>query len=198
MSNNNDQLSSHLVEESLSDTSINTPTIRGILKQQMTSVDKLDQQRRLSQLAKTLTIGIFIVVYAPIIAFNLYFAYTNNTLCVSYVNPIIGLSLYDYLTIQAYTMTFTLGLIVLDEFVDTQIFTRFKTFYDNYILCYRVFSIAWVSVGIILFTFITYRSLCSNGIYYYVAIVTGVLALSTMASIVKQYNDDYKLNNSST
>ena len=198
MSNNNDQLSSHLVEESLSDTSINTPTIRGILKQQMTSVDKLDQQRRLSQLAKTLTIGIFIVVYAPIIAFNLYFAYTNNTSCVSYVNPIIGLSLYDYLTIQAYTMTFTLGLIVLDEFVDTQIFTRFKTFYDNYILCYRVFSIAWVSVGIILFTFITYRSLCSNGIYYYVAIVTGVLALSTMASIVKQYNDDYKLNNSST
>ena len=198
MSNNNDQLSSHLVEESLSDTSINTPTIRGILKQQMTSVDKLDQQLKLSQLAKTLTIGIFIVVYAPIIAFNLYFAYTNNTSCVSYVNPIIGLSLYDYLTIQAYTMTFTLGLIVLDEFVDTQIFTRFKTFYDNYILCYRVFSIAWVSVGIILFTFITYRSLCSNGIYYYVAIVTGVLALSTMASIVKQYNDDYKLNNSST
>ena len=198
MSNNNDQLSSHLVEESLSDTSINTPSIRGILKQQMTSVDKLDQQLKLSQLAKTLTIGIFIVVYAPIIAFNLYFAYTNNTSCVSYVNPIIGLSLYDYLTIQAYTMTFTLGLIVLDEFVDTQIFTRFKTFYDNYILCYRVFSIAWVSVGIILFTFITYRSLCSNGIYYYVAIVTGVLALSTMASIVKQYNDDYKLNNSST
>jgi hypothetical protein len=198
MSNNNEQLSSPLVEESLSDTSINTPSIRGILKQQMTSVDKLDQQRRLSQLAKTLTIGIFIVVYAPIIAFNLYFAYTNNTSCVSYVNPIIGLSLYDYLTIQAYTMTFTLGLIVLDEFVDPQIFTRFKTFYDNYILCYRVFSIAWVSVGIILFTFITYKSLCSNGIYYYVAIVTGVLALSTMASIVKQYNDDYKLNNSST
>lgn len=198
MSNNNDQLSSHLVEESLSDTSINTPSIRGILKQQMTSVDKLDQQLKLSQLAKTLTIGIFIVVYAPIIAFNLYFAYTNNTSCVSYVNPIIGLSLYDYLTIQAYTMTFTLGLIVLDEFVDPRIFTRFKIFYDNYILCYRVFSIAWVSVGIILFTFITYRSLCSNGIYYYVAIVTGVLALSTMASIVKQYNDDYKLNNSST
>jgi hypothetical protein len=197
MSNNNEQLSSPLVEESLSDTSINTPSIRGILKQQMTSVDKLDQQRRLSQLAKTLTIGIFIVVYAPIIAFNLYFAYTNNTSCVSYVNPIIGLSLYDYLTIQAYTMTFTLGLIVLDEFIDPQIFTRFKTFYDNYILCYRVFSIAWVSVGIILFTFITYKSLCSNGIYYYVAIVTGVLALSTMASIVKQYNDDYTLNNSS-
>ena len=198
MSNNNEPLTRCLVEESLSDTSINTPSIRGILKQQMTSVDKLDQQLKLSQLAKTLTIGIFIVVYAPIIAFNLYFAYTNNTSCVSYVNPIIGLSLYDYLTIQAYTMTFTLGLIVLDEFIDPRIFTRFKTFYDNYILCYRVFSLAWISVGIILFIFITYKSLCSNGIYYYVAIVTGVLALSTMASIVKQYNDENKLNNSST
>ena len=157
MANNNDQLSSPLVEESLSDTSINSPNIRGILKQQMTSVDKLDQQLKLRQLAKTLTIITFIVVYTPIIAFNLYFAYSDNTSCVSYINPIIGLNLYDYLTVQAYTMTFTLGLIVLDEFVDPRIFTRFKTFYDNYILCYRVFSLAWISVGIILFISITYN-----------------------------------------
>jgi len=198
MANNNDQLSSPLVEESLSDTSINSPNIRGILKQQMTSVDKLDQQLKLRQLAKTLTIITFIVVYTPIIAFNLYFAYSDNTSCVSYINPIIGLNLYDYLTVQAYTMTFTLGLIVLDEFVDPRIFTRFKTFYDNYILCYRVFSLAWISVGIILFISITYNRLCSNGIYYYVATVTGLLAFSIMISVFKQYKDDDKLKNNST
>jgi len=197
MANNNDQLSSPLVEESLSDTSINSPNIRGILKQQMTSVDKLDQQLKLRQLAKTLTIITFIVVYTPIIAFNLYFAYSDNTSCVSYINPIIGLNLYDYLTVQAYTMTFTLGLIVLDEFVDPRIFTRFKTFYD-YILCYRVFSLAWISVGIILFISITYNRLCSNGIYYYVATVTGLLAFSIMISVFKQYKDDDKLKNNST
>lgn len=198
MSNNNEQLTSCLVEESLYDTSINSPIIRSILKQQMTSVDKLNQQRRLSQLAKTLTIITFIVVYTPIIAFNLYFAYSDNTSCVSYINTIIGLNLYDYLTVQAYTMTFTLGLIVLDELVDPRIFTRFKTFYDNYILCYRVFSLAWISVGIILFISITYNRLCSNGIYYYVATVTVLLVFSTMISVFKQYKDDDKLKNNST
>jgi hypothetical protein len=198
MSNNNEQLTSCLVEESLSDTSINTPSIRSILKQQMTSVDKLNQQRRLSQLAKMITIITFIVVYTPIIAFNLYFAYSDNTSCVSYINPIIGLNLYDYLTVQAYTMTFTLGLIVLDEFVDPRIFTRFKTFYDNYILCYRVFSLAWISVVISLFISITYYRLCSKVIYYYVATVTILLAFSIMISVFKQYKDDDKLKNNST
>jgi len=192
MSNNNDSLNDPLFEESLSKSS--SPSIRGILKP---PIDKLDQQLKLNQLARTLTIGIFIVVYAPIIAFNLYFAYTNNTLCVSYINPIIGLSLYDYLTVQAYTLTFTLGLIIFDEFVDFRDGTMFKTFYDNYILCYRVFSLAWVSVGIILFIFITYKRLCSNGIYYYVATITGILAFGTILAVVQQYNDD-KVNNNST
>ena len=192
MSNNNDSLNDPLFEESLSKSS--SPSIRGILKP---PIDKLDQQLKLNQLARTLTIGIFIVVYAPIIAFNLYFAYTNNTLCVSYINPIIGLSLYDYLTVQAYTMAFTLGLIIFDEFVDFRDGTMFKTFYDNYILCYRVFSLAWVSVGIILFIFITYKRLCSNGIYYYVATITGILAFGTILAVVQQYNDD-KVNNNST
>ena len=198
MSNNNEQLTSCLVEESLSETSINKSSIRGILKQQMTSVDKLDQQRRLSQLAKTLTIITFIVVYTPIIIFNLYFAYTNNTSCISYINPIIRLTLYDYLTVQAYTLAFTLGLIIFDEIVDFRDGTLFKTFYDNYILCYRVFSLAWVSVGIILFIFITYRGLCSNGIYYYVATITGILAFGTILAVVQYYNDENKLKNNST
>jgi hypothetical protein len=194
MSNN--QLSAPLVEDSIS--SSNSSNIKSILKHPLSNIDKLRQQQHLNRIAKMLTIGTFIVVYTPIIAFNLYFAYTNNTSCLYKLNPFIGLNLYDYLTVQAYTMAFTLGLIILDEFIDSQDGSIFKTFYNHYILCYRVFSLAWVSVGIILFIFITYRGLCGDGIYYYVAIVTGILAFSTIASIVKQYNDDAKLNNNST
>jgi len=197
MSNN--QLNDPLVEESLSDSSSNTSSnIKSILKHPLTNMDKLRQQQHLNRIAKMLAIGTFVVVYTPIIAFNLYFAFTNNSSCIYKLNPIIGLNLYDYLTIQAYTMTFTLGLFILDEFIDSKDGSIFRTFYNNYILCYRVFSLAWVFVGIILFIFITYRGLCSNRIYYYVAIVTGILALSTIASIVKKYNDDTKLNNNST
>ena len=196
MSNNTNQLSTPLVEDSLSSSA--SSNIKSILKHPLTNIDKLRQQQQLNRIAKMLTIATFVVVYTPIIAFNLYFAFTNNSSCVYKINQFIGLNLYDYLTVQAYTMAFTLGLFILDEFVDSKEGTIFKTFYNHYILCYRVFSLAWVFVGIILFIFITYKSLCSNGIYYYVAIVTGVLALSTMASIVKQYNDENKLNNSST
>ena len=194
MSNN--QLDNLLDEDSIS--SSNSSNIKSILKLPLTNIDKLKQQQQIEKIAKMLTIGTFIVVYTPIIAFNLYFAYTNNTSCLYKLNPFIGLNLYDYLTVQAYTMAFTLGLIILDEFIDSKDGSIFRTFYNNYILCYRAFSLAWVSVGIILFIFITYRGLCGNGIYYYVAIITGILAFSTIASIVKQYNDDAKLNNNST
>jgi len=202
MSNNTDQLTTSLVEESLSintsNTSINSPNVRGILKKQMTNIDKLIQQQKLKELVRTFTMITFIVVYTPIIAFNLYFAYTNNTSCVSQINPIIGLNLYDYLTVQAYTMTFTLGLIVLDEFVDYKRYHIFKSLYDNYILCYRVFSLAWISIGVILFIFITYNKLCNNGIYYYVTIVTSILTFCTIISIIQHYKDEAKLNNNST
>ena len=196
MSNNTNQLSTPLVEDSLSSSA--SSNIKSILKHPLTNIDKLRQQQQLNRIAKMLTIATFVVVYTPIIAFNLYFAFTNNSSCVYKINQFIGLNLYDYLTVQAYTMAFTLGLFRLDEFVDSKEGTIFKTFYNHYILCYRVFSLAWVFVGIILFIFITYRGLCGDGIYYYVAIVTGILALSTIASIVKKYNDDTKLNNNST
>lgn len=198
MSNNKDQLITPLVEESLSDISINSPSIRGILKKQMTNVDKLIQQQQLKEMARVFKMITFIVVYTPIIAFNLYFAYTNNTSCVSQVAPIIGLNLYHYLTVQAYTMAFTLGLIVLDEFVDSKGGSIFKTFYNNYILFYRVFSIAWISIGIIIFIFISYNRLCGDGIYYYVTIVTAILTFCIIVSIIQHYKDEAKLNNNST
>jgi len=198
MSNNTNQLEDLLVEELLSDSSINSPNVRGILKKQMTNVDKLIQQQQLKEMARIFVMITFIVVYAPIISFNLYFAYTNNTSCVYYINPIIGLSLYDYLTVQAYTMALTLGLIILDGILDFRDDTIFKTLYKNYLLCYRVFSIAWISIGIIIFIFITYKGFCSNSIYYYVAIVTGILTCCTFISIIQHYKDEAKLNNNST
>ena len=197
MSNvSNSTIDEPLFEQSLS--SSNSSNIKGILRRPLTDLDKLIEAQRLKQLARILTIITFIVVYTPIISFNLYFAYTDNTSCISRVNPIIALTLYDYLTIQAYTMAFTLGLIVLDEFVDNRDGTIFQTFYNNYILCYRAFSLAWISIGIILFIFIAYKRLCSNGIFYYVAIVTVVLASSILISIIHQYKCNSKLNNNST
>jgi hypothetical protein len=198
MSNNTNQLTTSLIEESLSDTSINSPNIRGILKQQMTNLEKLRQQQELKEMAKIFKMVTFIVVYAPIIGFNLYFAYSNNTSCVYKLNPFIGLNLYDYLTVQAYIMTLTLGLIIFDRIFDFRDDTIFKTFYNNYILFYRVFSIAWISIGIIILIFITYNRLCSNGIYYYVTIVTGILTFCTIVSIIQHYKDEAKLNNNST
>lgn len=185
-----------------SDGSSNSSHIRGILKRPLTDLDKLIEAQKLKQLSKTLTIITFIVVYTPIIAFNLYFAYTDKTSCISKVNPIINLKLYDYLTIQAYTMAFTLGLIILDEFVnnlDCTLFkTLFKTLYNNYMLIYRVFSLSWIAIGVILFVFIAYKRLCNNGIYYYIAAVTVILASSILISVIHQYKYESKLNNNST
>ena len=198
-SKSNNTIDEPLFEQSLSsDSSSNSSNIRGILKRPLTDLDKLLEEQRLKKIAKTVTIITFIVVYTPIIAFNLYFAYTDNTSCISRVNPIISLTLYDYLTIQAYTMTFTLGLIVLDEFVDNRDGTIFKTFYNNYILCYRVFSLSWIAIGVIIFIFITYNRLCSNGIHYYVAVVTIILAFSILFSVIHQYKCNSKINNNST
>jgi hypothetical protein len=196
---NKSTINEPLFEQSLSsDGSSNSSNIRGILKHPRTDLDKLLEEQRLKKIAKIVTIITFIVVYTPIIAFNLYFAYTNKTLCVSRESPIIGLSLYNYLTVQAYTMAFTLALIILDDFVDNREGTLFKTFYNNYILCYRVFSLSWIAIGVIIFIFITYNRLCSNGIHYYVAVVTVILAFSILFSVIRQYNYDSKLNNIST
>ena len=186
-----------LFDQSLSSNN-NSSNIRGILKRPLTNLDKLIEKQRLKQIVRTLTIITFIVVYIPIIAFNLYFAYTDNTSCVLRNSPIISLSLYNYLTVQAYTMAITLGLILLDEFVDNREGTLFKTIYNNYILCYPLFSLAWIAIGVIIFIFITYNRLCSNGIYYYVAGITSILAFSILIAVVYQYKEETKLNNNST
>lgn len=198
MSNNTNKLEDPLVEESLSDISINSPSIRGILKKQMNNIEKIQEEQNLKQMYKMLTIITFIVVYTPIIAFNLYFAYTDNTSCVSKVIPTIGLNLYHYLTFQAYVMTLTLGLFILNQILDFREGTIFKSLYNIYVLCYRVFSVGWISIGIILFAFITYNSLCSNGIYYYVTIITAILSFCTIVSIIQHYKDEAKLHNNST
>lgn len=198
-SKSNSTIDEPLFEHSLSSSSSSTSSnIRGILKRPLTDLDKLIEEQRLKKIAKTVTIITFIVVYTPIIAFNLYFAYTDKTSCISRVNPIISLTLYNYLTIQAYTMAFTLGLIVIDEFVDNRDGTIFKTFYNNYILCYRVFSLSWIAIGVIIFIFIAYKRLCSNSIYYYVAVVTVILAFSILFSVIHQYKYNSKLNNNLT
>ena len=198
-SKSNSTMDEPLFEQSLSsDGSSNSSNIKGILNRPRTDLDKLIEEQRLKKIAKIVTIIIFIVVYTPIIAFNLYFAYTDNTSCVSRESPIIGLSLYNYLTVQAYTMAFTLALIILDDFVDNREDTFFKMFYNNYILCYRVFSLSWIAIGVIIFIFITYNRLCSNSIHYYVAIITVILAFSILFAVIRQYKYDSKLNNIST
>lgn len=200
ISNNNNTMDEPLFEHSLSSSgsSSNSSNIKGILKRPRTDLDKFLEEQRLKKMSKMLIIITFIVVYTPIIAFNLYFAYTNNTSCVLKEAPMIGLNLYNYLTVQAYTMAATLGLIILDEFVDNRQGTIFKTVYNNYILCYRVFSMAWISIGIIIFIFITYNRLCSNGIYYYVSVIISILAFSILIGVIHQYKDKSKLNNNST
>ena len=88
MSNNTNQLSTPLVEDSLSSSA--SSNIKSILKHPLTNIDKLRQQQQLNRIAKMLTIATFVVVYTPIIAFNLYFAFTNNSLCVYKINQFIG------------------------------------------------------------------------------------------------------------
>ena len=198
VSNSVSTMDEPLFDQSLSSSNSSNTNIRSILKRPLTDLDKLIEEHRIKKMAKTLTILTFVVVYTPIIAFNLYFAYSDNTSCISQKSPIIGLNLYNYLTVQAYTMATTLGLIILDNFVDNREGTLFKTFYSNYILCYRVFSLSWIAIGVILFIFITFNRLCSNGIYYYVAVTTVLLALSILISVIHQYKSDNKLNNNST
>lgn len=206
MSNISDIKSNSTIDEPLFDQSLSSDmssnssntNIRSIMKRPLTDLDKYIEKQRLKTIARMITIITFIVVYIPIIAFNLYFAYTDNTSCVSQRNPMIGLTLYNYLTVQAYSLALTLALIILDEIIDQLDGVLFKSLYKNYILCYRVFSIVWISIGVIIIIFITYNRLCSNGIYYYVAVITSILAFSIIISIVHQYKEDDKLNNNST
>lgn len=198
-SKSNNTIDEPLFDQSLSSNSNSSNTnIRSIMKRPLTDLDKYIEKQRLKTMSRMITIITFIVVYIPIIAFNLYFAYTDNTSCVSQRSPMIGLTLYDYLTVQAYSLALTLALIILDEIIDQLDGVLFKSLYKNYILCYRVFSIVWISVGVIMIIFITYNRLCSNGIYYYVGAITSILAFSIIISIVQQYKEDYKLNNNST
>jgi hypothetical protein len=172
-----------LIEQSLSEDNSNNPivNIKGILKKPETDINEMIQRMRLNQLAKNLTMLIFIISYAPIIIGNLYFAFIDDTYCISRRNPLIGLTLYDYLSIQAYVMSITLALIILSIVYEPKDDSIWKTIYDNYILCYRAFSVFWLVFGIIIFAFLTYKQSCNNHIYYYLIITISIMTFTWVA-----------------
>jgi hypothetical protein len=177
------QIDEPLVEQSLSDDKTINPivNIKGILKKPDTDLDEMMQRIRLNQIAKNLTMLTFIICYAPIIFGNLYFAYTDDTYCISRHNPLIGLTLFDYLSIQAYVMSLTLALITLSIVYEPKDNSIWKTIYDNYILCYRAFSAFWLVFGIIIFAFLTYKQSCNNHIYYYLIITISITTFTWVA-----------------
>ena len=178
--NNINQIDDTLIEQSLSDDISINPivNIRGILKKPDTDLDEMMQRIRLNQLAKNLTMLTFIICYAPIIIGNLYFAFNDETYCISRHNPLIGLTLYDYLSIQAYVMLATLLIIILSIVYEPKDDSIWKTIYDNYILCYRAFSAFWLAFGIIIFAFLTYKQSCNNHIYYYLIITISIMTFT--------------------
>jgi hypothetical protein len=174
------QIDEPLIEQSLSDDKTINPivNIKGILKKPETDINEMIQRMRLNQLAKNLTMLTFIICYAPIIIGNLYFAFNDNTYCISRRNPLIGLTLYDYLSIQAYVMSLTLALIMLSIVYEPKDDSIWKTIYDNYILCYRAFSAFWLVFGLIIFAFLTYKQSCNNHIYYYLIITISIMTFT--------------------
>ena len=174
------QIDEPLDEQSLSDDNSINPivNIKGILKKPETDINEMIQRMRLNQLAKNLTMLTFIICYAPIIIGNLYFAFNDNTYCISRRNPLIGLTLYDYLSIQAYVMSLTLALIMLSIVYEPKDDSIWKTIYDNYILCYRAFSAFWLAFGLIIFAFLTYKQSCNNHIYYYLIITISIMTFT--------------------
>ena len=174
------QIDEPLIEQSLSDDKTINPivNIKGILKKPETDINEMIQRMRLNQLAKNLTMLTFIICYAPIIIGNLYFAFNDNTYCISRRNPLIGLTLYDYLSIQAYVMSLTLALIMLSIVYEPKDDSIWKTIYDNYILCYRAFSAFWLAFGLIIFAFLTYKQSCNNHIYYYLIITISIMTFT--------------------
>ena len=177
------QIDEPLIEQSLSDDKTINPivNIKGILKKPETDINEMIQRMRLNQLAKNLTMLTFIICYAPIIIGNLYFAFNDNTYCISRRNPLIGLTLYDYLSIQAYVMSLTLALIMLSIVYEPKDDSIWKTIYDNYILCYRAFSAFWLAFGLIIFAFLTYKQSCNNHIYYYLIITISITTFTWVA-----------------
>jgi hypothetical protein len=177
------QIDEPFIEQSLSDDKTINPivNIKGILKKPDTDLDEMMQRIRLNQIAKNLTMLTFIICYAPIIFGNLYFAYTDDTYCISRHNPLIGLTLYDYLSIQAYVMFLTLVLIILSIVYEPKDDSIWKTIYNNYILCYRAFSVFWLVFGIIIFAFLTYKQSCNNHIYYYLIITISIMTFTWVA-----------------
>ena len=190
------QIDEPLIEQSLSDDKTINPivNIKGILKKPETDINEMIQRMRLNQLAKNLTMLTFIICYAPIIIGNLYFAFNDNTYCISRRNPLIGLTLYDYLSIQAYVMSLTLALIMLSIVYEPKDDSIWKTIYDNYILCYRAFSAFWLVFGLIIFAFLTYKQSCNNHIYYYLIITISIMTF-TWGAFAFLHFKQLKMNN---
>jgi hypothetical protein len=157
-------------------TSSNIST-KSILKNSSPYFDELNHQHSLKMAKMVTNLGL-IIIQLPIVIFNVYFAYNTRSSCVSVLEPLIGLSLHDYLVGQAYVIAFTLALRVPYDIYDLEKVPICQLIFDMYKMCYRIFALFWVSFGIMLISFVTTNNLCSNEYVYFYTIVTIIITLS--------------------
>jgi hypothetical protein len=145
--------------------------IRGILKKPPSESDIFQRSFEIKQMAKQLTIITFMLIYFPIIGLNLWFAFTDFS-CINTSNSFIQLNLYDYLVVDSITLLTTLISIILSIIYDPQDHSILKHLYDGYIMCYKLFSLIWLTLGAVIFWLLidSFRS-CSYNVYYYLTVV---------------------------
>ena len=184
-----DQIDEPLFDQSLSDEYVVNPicNIKGILKKPVSESEDKQHKARLNQIAKYLTIATFITIYLPIIICNLYFAYTDKS-CILYKIPKFALNIYDYLMGEAYIMFFTLSVIVLSVIYDPDEDSIWKLAYDSYIMCYKIFSLIWLVIGIIIFWFIIDNQQCNHSLYYYMFTFLTIKMIGQIINIIIHYN----------
>jgi len=187
---NIDKIHEPLFDQSLSDEYVVNPicNIKGILKKPMSEIENQQHKARLNQVAKYLTIATFITIYLPIIIFNLYFAYTDKS-CILYKTPKFALNIYDYLMGEAYIMFFTLSVIVLSVLCEPNEDSMWKLAYDSYIMFYKVFSLIWLVIGIIIFWFIIDNKKCNNSLYYYMFTFLTIKMIGQIINIIIHYKE---------
>ena len=187
---NINQIEEPLFDQSLNDDYVVSPmyNIKGILKKQMTEFEEIQNKARINQLAKYLSIATFITIYLPIIICNLYFAYTDKS-CVLYTTPKFSLNIYDYLMGESYIMFFTLNIIVLSVICEPDENSIWKFAYDTYIISYKVFSMIWLVIGIIIFWFIIDNKQCNHSLYYYMLTFLTIKMIGQIINIIIHYKE---------
>jgi hypothetical protein len=176
--NNNTNIPYEEVDDSSASpsTTSNTST-KSILKNSSPYFQELNHQHSLKISKMITTLGL-IIIQVPIVIFNVYFAYNTRSSCVSVLDPLIGLSLHDYLVGQAYIIAFTLALRVPYDIYELEKVPICQLIFVMYKMCYRIFALLWVSFGIMLISFVTTKNLCSNEYVYFYTIVTIIITLS--------------------